>query len=50
MERKYLSFELYCMEVEKIIYYNYLTDDERENVEESYIEYCEKNNLEHDFE
>lgn len=44
-----MSFELYCVEVENVPYYNFLTDDERENIESSYIEYCNKNNLECDF-
>lgn len=44
-ELKSMSFELYCVEVEHIPYYNFLTEDERESVEERYIEYCKEKGL-----
>lgn len=50
MNRNYLSFECWCVEVAGIIYYNYIADENREDIIEDYIEYCEEHNLEHDYE
>lgn len=41
-----MSFELYCVEVEGILYYNYLTGGDYESVYERYEEYCEANGCE----
>lgn len=37
-----ISFELYCVEVENIPYYNFLTDEEREIVHRRYEKYIAK--------
>lgn len=48
--REYLSFGCWCVEVVDIPYYNFLTEYEQELLEEQYIEYCTKHNLECDIE
>lgn len=44
----YMSFELYCVEVEEIPYYNFLAPDERDQLEERYIEYCRNKGMDCD--
>lgn len=38
-----MSFELYCVEIEKIVYYNFLSTEEFEAVHERYEKYLEEN-------
>jgi len=40
-----ISFELYCVEIENIPYYNFLTEDEYEAVYERYEKYISKENV-----
>lgn len=37
------TFELYCVEIAKIPYYNFLTEEEREHVREGYDSYLREN-------
>lgn len=50
MNREYLSFECWCVEVVGITYYNSVAPQDLEDITNDYIMYCEKNNLEHDYE
>lgn len=50
MDKPYLSFECWCVEVARIIYYNYIAEEDLEDAIEQYIEYCEEKGYEHDYE
>ena len=49
MNREYLSFECWCVEVAGIIY-NFIAPQDLEDITDKYILYCEEHNLEHDYE
>jgi len=42
LENQEISFEEYCVDVEEIPYYNFLTSEEREYLEEKYNRYLER--------
>ena len=44
MENEFISFECYCVEVENIPYYNFLTEEEFESIYERYEKYLEEVN------
>lgn len=48
MNKEYLSFECYCVEVAGITYYNWIAEEDYENIFEDYVEYCENRDLDHD--
>lgn len=50
MNRQYLSFNGWCVDIAGIIYYNYIAPEDLEDIIEDYIEYCEEKGYEHDYE
>lgn len=44
MKNTEISFEEYCVDIEEIPYYNYLTEEEREYSSEKYYKYLERRN------
>lgn len=43
---EFISFEDYCIDVEGVVYYVHLTEEERDMLYERYVDYCEVNNYE----
>lgn len=44
MAQSEISFEEYCVDIEEVPYYNFLTEEEREYLTEKYYKYLEKRN------